>query len=251
MQTENILREFGLNNKEIGVYLALIELGPSPVRKIAQKSGVNRGTTYDILKSLKEQGLVSYYHKESHQYFVAEPPERIIQAIDEKQKKFEQLRKDAEKNLPALKSVFEKFGGQPLVKFYEGATGVKQILEDVLHTMQDAADRRYEVYSSSSIELRKKVYRNIPDYNKRRIKLKIKVRTISLGTGGELQGLDERKWLRVQGSQPNATHEIIYGGKIAFLSLNNNQEPVGVIIENSEIYKMQKMIFESTWKQLS
>ncbi|MBI2607582.1 MAG: hypothetical protein HYW51_02030 [Candidatus Doudnabacteria bacterium] len=250
MQTENLLREFGLNEKEIAVYLCLVGLGPSAVRSIAQKSGINRGTTYDILRSLKEQGLVSFNNKQAHQSFAAEPPEKIIQAIDEKKRQLGRLKIEAEKSLPALKSIFEKFGGKPLVRYYEGPAGVKQVLEDVLHTMQDASHKTYFVYSSSSVDLRKKIYKKIPDFSKRRIKLKINVKTISLGKGGALSGLDERKCLNVKGALPNATHEIIYDGKIAFISLNNSGEPVAVIVANSEIYKMQKMIFESNWERL-
>src|SRR5258708_27934173 len=68
MQIEVILKNFGLSEKEISVYLALVELGPSSVREISAKSKVNRGTTYDILRALIKLGIASYYNKESKQY---------------------------------------------------------------------------------------------------------------------------------------------------------------------------------------
>ncbi|MBI3888691.1 helix-turn-helix domain-containing protein [Candidatus Nomurabacteria bacterium] len=74
MQIQVVLKNFGFSEKEISVYLALIELGSSSVRTIAGKAKVNRGTTYDILKSLINMGIVSYYKKESKQYFIAEWP---------------------------------------------------------------------------------------------------------------------------------------------------------------------------------
>src|SRR3989344_5927610 len=85
MIVEN-LRQFGLNEKEISVYLSLISLGRSPVRLVAKEAKVNRGTTYDILKNLVELGLVSYYKdygkEDKPQYFVAEPPRKLLDAID-------------------------------------------------------------------------------------------------------------------------------------------------------------------------
>ena len=54
MIVEN-LRQFGLNDKEIQVYLSLIASGPTPARIIASQAKVNRGTTYDILKKMVEQ----------------------------------------------------------------------------------------------------------------------------------------------------------------------------------------------------
>ena len=75
MEIIPILKQLGFSEKEIKVYLTLLKSGPSSVRTLAQVSGINRGTTYDILKSLIAQGLVSYYNKAAHQYFTAESPE--------------------------------------------------------------------------------------------------------------------------------------------------------------------------------
>ena len=38
-----------------------------------------------------------------------------------------------------------------------------------------------------------------------------------------------------------ATHEIIYAGKVAHISMDSNGEPVGVVIQNEEIYNMQRL----------
>src|SRR6185295_7053622 len=121
MQIQVILKNFGLSEKEIAVYLALIELGPSSVREISAKSKVNRGTSYDILKSLIAQGVVSYYNKESKQYFMAEDPEKLLSAIDQKKEDLDEVRENINQNLPLLKTLFGKQGGKPVVKFYEGS----------------------------------------------------------------------------------------------------------------------------------
>jgi len=92
MEIRAYLKDFGLSSKEIEVYLALLNGGAQPVRKIAADTGVNRGTTYDILKSLIAQGLVSYYHKKTHQYFIAEDPEKLTDAITQKERQLTALR---------------------------------------------------------------------------------------------------------------------------------------------------------------
>ena len=56
-KVSSVLSKFGLSDKEIEVYLTLLSLGPAPVRKIAIESGVNRGTTYDILKKFTKCGF--------------------------------------------------------------------------------------------------------------------------------------------------------------------------------------------------
>jgi sugar-specific transcriptional regulator TrmB len=250
MEIQVILKNFGLSEKEVAVYLSLVELGPSSVREIAAKSKVNRGTTYDILKSLIGIGIVSYYNKESKQYFMAEEPEKLLAAIDQKKEDLDEVRENIEQSLPLIKILFEKQGGKPVVKFYEGSKGVRKIFEDVLDEVMLAADKTYYLYSSATAEHRKNVYGSMPDFSEKRIKKGIKVKIISLGEGGKLAGLDERKQMPVGSKDLKATHEIIYAGKIAHISIDSNQEPVGVVIQNEEIYNMQRMIFEYTWSKL-
>ena len=246
MEIQIILKNFGLSEKEILVYLALVELGPSSVRDIAAKSKVNRGTSYDILKSLIGIGIVSYYNKESKQYFIAEPPEKLLSAIDQKKVDLDEVRKNIENSLPLIKTLFEKQGGKPAVKLYEGKQGVKRILEDVLQS----AEKEYYLYSSSRAQDRKNVYADMPDFSKKRIAKKISVKIISLDEGGQLAGFDERKQMPTQGKEIKSTHEIIYAGKVAHISLDDKDQPVGVVIQNEAIYETQALIFENLWSKL-
>lgn len=246
MEIQIILKNFGLSEKEIAVYLALVELGPSSVRDISAKSKVNRGTSYDILKSLISLGVVSYYNKESKQYFIAEQPEKLLSAIDQKKEDLDEVRKNVERSLPLIRTLFEKQGGKPAVKLYEGAKGIKQILEDVL----SSDEKEYYLYSSSTTEDRKSIYTEIPDFSKKRIAKQIYVKIISLGEGGQLVGLDERKQMPTGGKKIKSTHEIIYAGKVAHISIDKNDNPVGVVIQNEEIYNTQKLIFEFNWEKL-
>jgi len=74
------------------------------------------------------------------------------------------------------------------------------------------------------------------------------VKVIALGEGGELRGLDERKWLPADNANP--TYIIIYPGKTAYISFDAKKELVGVVIENDGIYQTQKMIFNNLWNNL-
>lgn len=250
MELPIILKKFGLNDKEIAVYSALIELGPSSVRLLSDKTGVNRGTAYDILKALQGHGLVSFYDTKTHQHFVAEPPEKLLTALDEKQEELQDVKKEIQASLPELKSLFEKRGGKPVMKIYEGTKGVRQIFEDVLEEVGKTKEKVYYLYSSATSKERKNVYVDMPDFSKKRIGKNIKVKIISLGEGGQLAGLDERKWLPTGKKELKSTHEIIYAGKVAHISLSDGENPVGIIIQNEEIYQTQKTIFEFTWGKL-
>src|SRR5947207_2331236 len=89
--TRSTLRKLGLNEKDISIYLALLSLGSSSVRKIAEKSGLNRGVTYESLKSLQKFGLISYYHKDKHQHFTAEDPSTLSKILARKKTEIENI----------------------------------------------------------------------------------------------------------------------------------------------------------------
>lgn len=242
----SILKKIGLSDKEIKVYLKLLEYGAVSVRSLAELSDLNRGTTYDILKKLQELGLVSYFHQDTKQRFVAEDPEKIAKLLDEEKEKIEDAQKRITDLIPELKSLQDKGGNKPVTKFYEGRAGIKFILDDVLSLTIGEEEKEYYIYSAAGV--REDVYAAYPDFNKKRVKLGIKAMAISLSEGGGTYGLDERKWMAPKaGSEKNMTYIIIYAGKCAFLSLDNNGNPVGVIIENKMIYETQRTIFLQLW----
>jgi len=242
----NILKQLGFSEKETQVYLALLNLGPAPVRQIAQKAQINRGTTYDILKSLIKRGLVSYYHQDRHQYFLAEDPDKLKDYLEDRRKELDAVKQQMENVIPEMKSIYNKAGQKPVARYYEGTRAIKTILQDVLKIMNEAEEKEYYVYSSSDV--RAYLYKDFPNFAKERVRLSIKVKAIAIGSGGALWGLDERRWLSKKEGSP--TYIIIYDKKVALISLSPDKVPHGVIIEDKNIFATQKIIFESLWKNL-
>ena len=241
------LRQAGLNEKEASVYIALLELGPSPVRSLAVRTGINRGTTYEVLKALIDVGLVSYFHKTRHQYFAAEHPSKLTALLDLRQRELEQTRKIMDQVMPLLEAKSSTTTGQPRVRFFEGTSGIRAILHDVLTTMTTAESKEYAVYSSADV--RDYLYQGFHDFAKKRVKLGIRVRTIAMGPGGKLWGLDERRWL--SGNPHSPTYQILYAGKLALISLDEQGRPVGTIVEDERVAKTQRLIFDQLWSTLS
>ncbi len=73
-----ILKEIGLLDAEIDVYLCLLRIGPSLVSKINQETGLHRTHIYDLLEKLKEKGLVSVFIQSGKNYFKPSPPKRLL-----------------------------------------------------------------------------------------------------------------------------------------------------------------------------
>lgn len=237
----------GLNPKEQAIYLALFELGPSPVRTIAQAAGINRGTAYEILKQLISLGLVSYFQKTRHQHFVAEDPSKLDALLELRGTELAHARSAVAEIIPLLSAKATASTNRPRVRFFEGPAGIRMILEDVLETMRRDSSHLYRVYSSADV--REHLYASFSDFTQKRIKFGIKVKTISIGPGGKLYGLDERRWLEATEHAP--TYQIIYGGNVAMISLDAHDRSVGAIIEDGSTAETQRIIFDQLWTMLA
>lgn len=247
-QTRATLQKTGLNQKEISTYLALLTLGSSSVRKVAEKAGLNRGVTYESLKELQKLGLVAYYHKDKHQHFTAEVPATLLKILSRKKSEIESIEKELESVISELNQLSNKGHKRAVVKFYENYSGVRSILEDVLDSVDKLPKKEYIAYSSSAI--RPFLYHKFayPKFSEDRIKRKIFVRTIASGRGGATYGRDERKWLSLKEGDP--TYKLIYAGRVAMISVDQNEMPHGLIIEDPGLYKTELSVFDALWKTL-
>ena len=243
----DILGELGFSEKETTVYLALLSLGPSSVRKVAEKVGINRGTTHDALRHLQKIGVVSYYHKTAHQYFVAEDPAVLKNLVKRKKESILEIEEALKEAVPELRSLYSEIKERPVVKYYEEAQGVRTILQNVLDSVSELKEKTYRVYSSANI--RPHLYGAFSDYTEERIKRGVSVRAISIGPGGKEAGLDERRWLTIETSAP--TYTLIYAGKLAMISVDKKNAPRGAVIEDGYLFETQTLLFDWIWKTLA
>lgn len=244
---EQLLKQLNWSDKEIRVYTSLLKLGPSSVRSLAQKSGVNRGTTYDVLKSLQARGIVSFYEKTSKQFFIAEDPAQIIRDLKNKKAQLEEAEQQIQEALPELRALRDNGSNKPVSRLYEGLDGIKVILNDVLNKTATTSNKTYYAYSATTP--RSHIYTAFPQFTQERIKQNISTKVISLAPGGELHGLDERKSLQLPKTEAE-TYTFIYSDSVAYISQTEAGQPVGMIIDNKDIYITQKQIFKSLWKKL-
>lgn len=147
--------------------------------------------------------------------------------------------------LPELRSIYNKGGERPVARYYEG-DDIHKILEDVLSACEQNGETEYRVYSTAGV--REHLYRGFETFSDVRVAKGLAVKAVAIGEGGELRGLDERKWLDISYHSP--TYIIIYSGKTAYISLNAKGEPVGVVIDNQGVHEMMKGVFEELWKKL-
>lgn len=123
-----ILRTIGLNESEIKVYLALMERGPSLGRELSASTHLSKQGTYSAVQSLVQRGFVSSVLRGKKQYFQAESPRRVSQAIKRKIEDLKTVSSDIDAAIPELEL---KMGGEkPIVKLFEGKEGIRAIIDE-------------------------------------------------------------------------------------------------------------------------
>ncbi len=241
----SIFKKLGFSDKVSRIYLVLLCMGPSSVRNLAKKAEMNRGSVYDALKWLRDEGLVSFYEKDAKQYFVAEDPGKLHEMLERQSNQLSDVSKKLREVVAELKSVYDRGGERPVARYYEKGD-IRKILEDVLSECEKTGEMEYRVYSDAAI--REYLYDGFETFSDARVAKGISVKVIAVGGGGELRGLDERKWLKVKSGTP--TYILIYPGNTAYISLNAQGDLVGVVIENEGVYATQKNIFDALWEKL-
>ncbi len=127
---EKFLKNIGLNDKEISIYLELLKVESDSALDLSKKTGILRTSIYPIIESLEEKNLVSRIQKGKKINFQAEAPERIGAYIESQRIKLEEQLRLADDFIPQLKSISRQTGEKPIVKIYEGREGIFKANEE-------------------------------------------------------------------------------------------------------------------------
>ena len=250
MQNENLnlkksLEYIGFSEKEVSVYLALLELGKGTVTQISRKASINRPTGYHVLASLEAKELVKVSSKEPKQEYVAESPDQIEKMLVKKIENDQACMQEAQKIIPELKFM-HNVADRSKVLFYEGKEGLQKVYEDTLSSHE--AIRAY----ASVEDVHKALPGYFPDYYKRRAKKGIAIRAIFTDNaeGRELAKNDIkelRESIFVSEEKFGFHPEInIYDNKVMIASW---REKLGIIIESAETADAMKKIYELAWAE--
>lgn len=238
------LSNLGLSPEEAKVYLAVLELGGSFASSIARKAKIPRVNCYYVLENLRKKGLISIETKKDLRFFIAEPPQVIVNQVKDQYEK-------AKKILPELLSITNLHAFKPIIRSYEGLDGIKNIFEQTLTA-------KSEVLGYTNLEFLGNLLPDyLPQYTRSLIKNKIKVRWLSPSTAKAREFIKNYypknfptelvEVLYVNAAEFNfETQVAIYGNTVAFMSLDPN-ESIGVVMESKVYANTQRAIFNLSW----
>lgn len=236
---EKFLHEIGLNEKEIAVYMYLLQVENNSILEIATKTTLKRPTVYLVIDSLLNKGLVSEVQLNKKTHYQAEPPERLETYVERQKVLLDEHSRRLKDVIPQLKSVQRKEGEKPVVKYLEGRDGVISSLEDFF-SKKVASDDSYSIYSRDLIkdiftdEERKRFKNNRKSNN-------IKSKAIYNSSEGDLPGEPDAKRIRLdQEKYPILCDIGIYGDEVRIATLKKFVS--AIVIKNKDLAETLKSL---------
>jgi len=244
--TEEITKQLGLKDKEAVLYGACLELGPSKIKDLASFTEINRGTLYDVARSLFKKGLLSSTQKKNITFFVANNPKSYIKQV-------ERQIDSAKKVLPEIELLLNSSSYRPKIRYFEGKDGIKAVYEETLK----CKSKMIYCLASAKDMLDTVGADFMRDFTKRRARKNIKMKSLN-DPNGEVNDNQvnhsthtDQSLLREAKIGPNSLRipgmVEIYDNQVVMMS--TKKENFGFIIESEEFASMMKQIYEILWSQ--
>jgi len=243
------LREIGLTEGEIKVYLALLELGSSTKGPIAKKAKVSESKVYEIIDRLKNKGLVTSVLKKKNskeiQNYKASNPILLKDFLNKKREEIEKEEKLLDSILPSLQAKLQVKESEYSAVIYEGFKGIQANNREVLEIISKEDEWIGMGVRSSKAEKYNSFWVN---WLKQRAEKGGPARILFVDYGTDyykkISKIKNTKVGYLKGIAPSA----VTMTKNRVMILTYGDTPSCLAITNKEVYDSFKSFFESLWK---
>lgn len=234
---EEQLRELGLTDNEVKIYLCLLQYGLLNPTEISQKLGFHRGYVYDALERMQEKEVVNSILKNNKKYFQATSPETLIELLKFRLENFETI-------VPDLKKISGIAKEETKVELHRGKRVYRTLLKDMVATL-NKKETAYLIGIDEDVLLNEvepiylKQYLNV-------IKSKNITEKIIIKPGGKKLKSLNLQYKELDEKYIGKTSQIIYNHKVALFILGTPYYLI--IVENKDIAETYRKQFDLLWK---
>lgn len=241
------LAEIGMTENEAKVYLTLLSLGATTILKLSKVSEIKRTTSYAVVESLQEKGLVKVEVKGFKRLFIAENPEKLEVMMELRRKRMKDL-------LPEFQALQNFEGGESFIKYYDGLEAVKGVYEEILKEIRPHEEYLSVGNPSQWFPLDPEYFQN---FKERRTQLS---RKLNFTIRHLLKDCEKARELKKY--EKNYNEEIkILPENINFSSnliiipkkiiIHQLVPPIrAIVIENQSAVQLQRELFNTLWETL-
>jgi len=240
------LKLVGFNTKEIYVYNALIQLGPTTTGQIIKKTEIPSSRIYSILDSLVTKGFVSFTISANKKYFNAAEPSILFKAYKDKIGEIIKREKEIKKAIEELNKIRYAAKKPYEINVFEGIKGIKTLQEFIIANLK----KREIVYIVGSPPLNNPSLTGyFKDYNERRAKKGIILKVIKNYTGRKTLFLEKFRNTEVRYMPRGIDLPTLFQVFKEYVCITiHGVFPMMFVIKNEKISQSFKSYFNLMWK---
>lgn len=241
---------FGLTEYEAKVYLTLIVKGGQEASKVSKYADIPRPHTYSVLKALQMRGLVTVIPESVNRYRAVPLDEGIDILMEEKEQRLYLLKQAKDELLSEIKpKEAVPANNQSSVLLYYGRQNVYKLVDEMFSRCEGNCDimatangivRFYKYFSDKASEFRNREVKVrfiapvTPEVNDFALKLSTLV---------ELRHIEQLPYIRFVLVDEK---EVLFA-EFAEDDFKSTGKETGIWINQEEMAKMMKTMFENTW----
>lgn len=254
---QEILTELGLADKEIQIYLSLLELGSAPASILGQRAKIRRSTAQYTCQQLVKKGLFNVSRKGNTFLYTVENPEKLKQLLREKQEHLESVNEDLDRIMNELKAKQNPHTLLPQIQFFEGEEGIKKTYDEIAELVKpDTEILSFAKVNSKQYEYNTPIDKILTEFTEKTTRKGLKTRALYLQDEASLKFAEYEKnynsQIRLVKNNVNLDFEggelMIYQNHVWTLSLDQGIV-FGYHLRSKSIAALYQTIFEIAWQQ--
>ncbi len=215
---QKALETLGLTENEAVLYHTMIKHPQATVRDLQSITPFPRTQLYHILDGLKSHGLVTGTKKRARTRYIAEDPEQLQTLLKKREELFQTNANTIKGLIPKLKNQYRSSQVGGYFQTFVGVENYREAYEDILHTRPNNV---YTFAHTGEIPL-----------SGVDIRADIRKKMKEIGIEEKISKKMDMKDMELH----------LYAGKILYTSMND-AEPVATLIEDKNLYIMQRNMF--------
>ncbi|MEK7535694.1 MAG: helix-turn-helix domain-containing protein [Patescibacteria group bacterium] len=240
MDEKEAIKSLGMGDKEASVYLALLQLGQASAYQVATKSGLKKPTTYVVLDALVKKGVVNLVPRSRKRLYRPRLPEQLLGVARERLVEFED-------SLPRLKALTRGSATKFDTLYYQGGEGIKRSL---LFGLDRLKFKEIVGFYAKADLVSKDLLPIYDEFNNKMKRRRIRVRGIvpdhpSLKHYRKLDKEYRRDMRMIAQDLYSSDQQIDIAPD--FVRIIDHKNLQAVVIENEDLAKTFRQIFELVW----
>jgi sugar-specific transcriptional regulator TrmB len=229
------LREFGLSDNEIKIYLVLLEHGSLNPSELAKKTGLHRSYVYDTVERLLERGIINTVLVNNKKHYQAVDPKVLREIFELKLRHLDAL-------LPKLSGLFMSAKEETKVELHRGKYVYRTLLKDLLSDLRKEDIVYLLGVEEDVLEVTEPIYlkRYLDILREKKVKEKI-----IIAKGGKRLKAPNLEYRELDPKYVGDTTTVVHGSKV-YLFIRGNPNYL-ILINSPEVANTYKRQFDLFW----